>query len=141
MKKQLNEEFKRMQKLAGLIIENQLNKEERTKYNGSDGADIYFTSKPGNPNELLTQYEEGEENGETFPKEEFWKYELNWKYPATRTKDGYIYSSVIDAEKQSDGTWKFYFDIGVISGFKEGEDFVFGPEANYEEDVPNITIG
>jgi len=135
MKKQINEEFKRMQTLGGIILKEDLK---------SNDTEIYYTPKPSNPEELLTQHDKeylgaGLEH-ETFTKEFFWKTDINGKYPATRSKDGYIWANVINATQSNDGTWRFIYDSGEISGFKEGKDFIFGPSINNEDDVPGMTI-
>ena len=132
MKKQLNE-FRRMQKLAGLITESQLNEEsnfDTWRWNDNHGMDIVFKSSPANPSSMLTQHDpeylDGSPESETFTKEDYWKNDIMkfQKIPQGFYDEG----GVIKADKLSDGTWNFRWDSGEISGFVEGEDFDFIPE-------------
>lgn len=140
--KQLIQEAAKMQKLAGLITESQYKKilkEEqegnrkidRTKWywDNNGGVEIFFKSFPSNPNELLTQHdEEYLDDPATFTKESFWETDiLNPRRFKKSSHAGYYISEVVDASKESDGTWRFVWDSGDISGFKEGEDFDFLP--------------
>ena len=104
MKKQiLTEEFKRMQKLAGLINEN--------KNLGPDDFNTFQWKKaPANPDAQLEDLEEGD----SISKREFWKNDITGRDPEYSTPS---YGG------EDNGVWTFSWDSGEISGFIEGEDF------------------
>ena len=105
MKKQINE-IKRMQQLAGLIKESQLNE-------NSFGPDSNFQWKtsPIHPESMVKD----EEEGDTMTKEEFWRDNVTGRDPEEATPS---YGSL-----QPNGTWLFSWDAGEFSGFVEGDDF------------------
>ena len=74
-----------------------------------------WNDKPAYPNEKLLDHEEGEQ----LTKEEFWAY-----------NDTSEHGNPIDGYIGPDGTWRFQWDIGDISGFREGEDFTFDNDLN-----------
>ena len=66
MKKQiLSEEFKRMQKLAGMIKEGQ-------SFTPEDNINFKWKMQPTNPKSMLTDTE----SGEKFSKGEYWKSDI-----------------------------------------------------------------
>jgi hypothetical protein len=106
MKKQiLSEEFKRMQKLAGMIKEGQ-------SFTPEDNVNFKFKNKPANPKSMLTDTK----SGEKFTKEEYWKNDIIGTDPSN------IFPNY--GSEASDGTWTLTFDEGEFSGFVEGEDFI-----------------
>jgi hypothetical protein len=106
MKKQFITEAARMQKLAGIIKESQLNE-------NSFGPDSNFQWKisPAHPGDMVRD----EEEGDTMTKKEFWRNNVTGLNPE-ETIPSY-------GKKQPDGTWFLTFDAGAMSGFVEGEDF------------------
>jgi hypothetical protein len=127
----LNEEFRRMQKLAG-INENEMNEFNEWSYNNDHGVDIVFKSSPSDPNEMLTQHDEEylDPNGpesNNFTKASFWESDIINQYD--KIPQGYYdEGGVTYANKLSNGTWMLTWDSGEISGFKEGLDFKFIPK-------------
>ena len=109
MKQPLHEEFRRMQKLAGIINENENSK--INKFSPEDNINFQWATQPQNPEEILTD----EETGDTFSKSDFWKTDIEGRN-ADEVMPNY-------GNKQPDGTWVFLFDIGEISGFVEEKDF------------------
>jgi hypothetical protein len=105
MKKQITE-IKRMQQLAGLINESQLNE-------NSFGPDSNFqwNSSPTNPEDMVRD----EEEGDTMTKAEFWRNNITGINPEEATPS---YGTL-----QPDGTWSLSWDVGGFSGFIEGDDF------------------
>jgi hypothetical protein len=127
----LNEEFRRMQKLAG-INENEMNEFNEWSYNNDHGVDIVFKFSPSDPNEMLTQYDEeyldpNDPESNNFTKASFWESDIINQYD--KIPQGYYdEGGVTYASKLSNGTWMFTWDSGEISGFKEGLDFKFIPK-------------
>jgi hypothetical protein len=134
MKKPLNEEFKRMQALAGIneikvLKPTRLSNLDKWAYDDDHGVDIVFKSLPSDPNEMLTQYDQeyldGDPENETFTKEFFWENEI---IEFGRIHQGYDSGGVTHANKLPNETWVFGWDSGEISGFKEEKDFKFIPK-------------
>ena len=105
MKQPINE-IRRMQQLAGLITESQLNE-------NSFGPDSNFqwNSSPTNPEDMVRD----EEEGDTMTKAEFWRDNITGIDPEEATPS---YGSL-----QPDGTWLLSWNAGEFSGFIEGDDF------------------
>ena len=56
----------------------------------------------------------------------FWKNNISKE---SKIDQGYYdKGGVVLAKKLPNGTWKLIWDSGIISGFKEGEDFEFVPK-------------
>jgi hypothetical protein len=105
MKKQIiSEEFKRMQKLAGITTEGK-------SFTPQDKTNFKWKPQPANPESMLTDTESGEE----FSKGEYWKSDIIGTDPSN------VYPAY--GNENLDGTWTLTFDEGEISGFVEGEDF------------------
>jgi hypothetical protein len=109
----MNNEFLKMQKLAGLITEGQYKARltENKSFNPEDNVNFKWKNQPANPKSMLTDTESGEE----FTKEEYWKSDIIGTNPSE------IFPTY--GSENSDGTWTLTFDIGEFSGFVEGEDF------------------
>ena len=121
MKKQLNE-IKRMQLLAGLITESQLNENKNL---GPDDFDTFkWKNQPLNPNAKL----EDLENADTVSKGDFWKSDIIGNEDSTPSYGG-----------EDNGVWTFVWDSGEISGFIEGEDFTF-EEDDYDYNDYDLDI-
>jgi len=125
MKQPINE-IKRMQQLAGLITEAQLNENvdfSNWSYSDDHGVGIVFKLSPANPNSTLTDVDEEEE----VTKESFWETDLKRysRIPQGLYADEVNESGPVYANKLPNGTWEFIWDAGDISGFVEGEDFDF----------------
>ena len=134
----MNKEFLHMQKLAGIITESEYKAKinENADFNKWDwennhGMDIVFKFSPANPNEILTQHDEeyldpDNPESENFTKAYFWKNDISKE---SQIDQGYYdEGGVVLAKKLPNGTWKLIWDSGIISGFKEGEDFEFVPK-------------
>jgi hypothetical protein len=129
----LSEEFRRMQKLAG-INENEMNEFNEWSYNNDHGVDIVFKFSPSDPNEMLTQYDEeyldpNDPESNNFTKASFWESDIINQYD--KIPQGYYDydgGGVTYANKLPNGTWMLTWDSGEISGFKEGLDFKFIPK-------------
>lgn len=78
--------------------------------NKNDFNKFKWNDKPAYPNDKLLDHEEGEQ----LTKKEFWEYNDTSEHGIPI--NGYI---------GTDGTWRFQWDCGDISGFREGEDFTF----------------
>jgi hypothetical protein len=105
MKKQIiSEEFKRMQKLAGITTEGK-------SFTPQDKTNFKWKPQPANPKSMLTDTESGEE----FSKGEYWKSDIIGTDPSN------VYPAY--GNENPDGTWTLTFDEGEFSGFVEGEDF------------------
>jgi hypothetical protein len=87
------------------IIKNRYNMKNKINFDK-----FKWNDKPTYPNEKLLDHEEEEQ----LTKEEFWRYNETSEHG--NPISGYI---------GPDGTWRFQWDCGDISGFVEGEDFTF----------------
>ena len=109
-------EIKRMQQLAGLITESQLNE---ASFGPNDN--FQWKSTPAYPGDMVRD----EEEGDTMTKAEFWRHNVtgleNSFYPNQGTQ-------------RPDGTWVFYWDAGEFSGFVEGDDFSYYHNRNTDKD-------
>jgi hypothetical protein len=116
MKKQIiSEEFKRMQKLAGITTEGK-------SFTPQDKTNFKWKPQPANPESMLTDTESGEE----FSKGEYWKSDIIGTDPSN------VYPAY--GNENPDGTWTLTFDEGEFSGFVEGEDFTLGFENMQESE-------
>jgi hypothetical protein len=106
-------EIKRMQQLAGLISEGQLNEATFGLHDN-----FQWKSTPAHPGDMVRD----EEEGDYLTKDEFWRHNV------TGLGDG---SHPNQGRQLPDGTWVFYWDAGEMSGFVEGEDFTY---SNKEKD-------
>jgi hypothetical protein len=110
MKKQiLNEEFLRMQKLAGILTE---------EFNSKT---FKWKNSPKNPNDMVEILDIGDDededpNKELMSKKDFWNGNI---IGISREESIPAYGEF------KNGSWAFIWDDGdvEISGFKEGEDF------------------
>lgn len=108
MKKQvLNEEFKRMQKLAGIIKENMDSDRREIDYDTFEWNEV-----PEHPEDMLMDYEEGDEITKAY----FWE---------TNIINEPIDNTIPDYATKENGKWRFSWGTGNIGGFVEGEDFTF----------------
>jgi hypothetical protein len=112
-----NEQFLKMQKLAGLITEsefkNKLN-ENKTYLTPDDFNEFRWKDQPLHPEDMLVD----NENDTTYSKREFWESDINGR-DIDETIPSY-------GKKLDDGTWGFSWDTGDVDGFVEGEDFTLG---------------
>ena len=116
-------EIKRLQQLAGIRI---INENSEGDYKDKQGKEIIFKIMPSNPNEILTQHDDEDYDEDTFSKKDFWDSDVK---KMNKIKQGYHdYGGIIDYELLPNGEWKFTWDSGEISGFKEGSDFIFVDE-------------
>ena len=110
----MNKEFLKMQKTAGLITEAEYNSKIKVLVENEIN---YYTFKckaqPENPNDMLMDYDEGEE----ITKASFWETDV-----INRPEEDTI---PINGTQEEDGTWRFRWDAGSIGGFVEEEDFNF----------------
>jgi len=109
----MNNEFLKMQKLAGVITEAQYNQKKVLVENIKINYDTFkWKESPQNPNAILMDYDEGEE----ITKAEFWENDIIGR-PAEDT--------IPDYAQETNGEWRFQWGTGDVSGFIEGEDFDF----------------
>jgi hypothetical protein len=103
MKQSINEEFRRMQKLAGIKL---------NENSFGPNSNFQWKSSSANPEDVVKD----EEEGDTMTKAEFWRDNIVGRDPEDSVPS---YGT-----KQSDGTWSFSWDTGEFSGFVEEDDFI-----------------
>jgi len=114
MERQLINEAKRLQQLAG-IKEMKINIPSQFK-----GSNVWIFSEPGNPNEAIYSSENGE-NEQYYTKGEFWdRFQLMGHHHNTSVKS--TNKGVLTTISDTSGG-----DI-INTGFVENKDFVFVPQ-------------
>lgn len=104
---------------------------DKWDWDNTHGVEVVFKPFPANPDGILTQHDDeyldpNDPESENFTKANFWENDLS---NMGKVKQGYYEpGNVIYANKEPNGTWKLTWDSGEISGFVEGEDFIFVPE-------------
>jgi len=130
----MSKEFQRMQKLAGLITEVNiepkfLNFHKPTSTSltykdpelSLDGTEIFrWKEQPRHPEDILTMYNNDDGTiQEEFTKQSFWDTDITGRQPEDMVPEY--------ASKEPNNTWTFDWGGGTsIGGFVNGEDFTFG---------------
>ena len=111
--KNMNKEFLKMQKRAGLITESQFQSKTKVLTEIIINDDTFRWKKsPQNPNDMLMDYDENEE----ITKASFWETDMIGSP---------IDYNIPNYAQEENGKWRFQWDAGDIGGFVEGEDFNF----------------
>jgi len=124
----MSKDFQRMQKLAGLITEVNIEPAFRkpTSFTSDDlelsdpnnTEGFKWKEQPRHPEDMLTIYDSDGETEDTITKQSFWESDIIGRDPWDILPDG---------ASEEGGVWSFSFDDGSsISGFVKGEDFTFG---------------
>ena len=127
----MSKDFQRMQKLAGLITEVNIEpaflKSTSISFNYNDpelsldSTEIFkWKEQPRHPEDILTMHDNYDETvQEEFTKQSFWDTDITGRQPEDMVP---TYAS-----REPNGTWTFNWEDNTsISGFVEGEDFTFG---------------